>query len=267
MRQQSRDPDSLIHPPSVISLLRNNVPLVLFVIFGLVSMFAVYQFYSAGSDEAADKAASFSEEADIEQSSARSIPISKEIMILPVTQRRAQSPGPILIGLIAGHRAFDSGTSCDDGLTEVEITDSVSERVAEELRLTDIDAETLDEFDPRLENYSATALISIHVDSCEFINEFATGYKIAGSPYIDSSQLSICIQQMYGDLTQLSYHTNSITPHMANYHAFNKIGFETPAIIIEIGFLNLDRQILTRDSDVVVDGLVEGINCFLEQNN
>ncbi|GMQ78836.1 MAG: hypothetical protein BMS9Abin02_1376 [Anaerolineae bacterium] len=266
MRQRSRDPDSYIDTPFLLALLRNNAPLVLFLILGLASMFAVYQFYNSRSDEAAKEASSFSEKVDIEQATSRIAPISKEIIKLPVTQRRAQSPGPTRIGLIAGHRGFDSGTLCDDGFTEVQVTDAVTERVAANLRLKDIDVETLDEFDPRLDNYSATALISIHADSCDFINKLATGYKIAGSPFTDSSQLSICLQEMYGESTMLPYHPNSITTHMANYHAFNKISQGTPAIIIEIGFLNLDRRILTQGSKVVVDGLVEGITCFLEQS-
>ena len=167
--------------------------------------------------------------------------------------------------MIAGHRGFDSGASCDDGLTEVQVTSDIAERTAAKLRKMEIDTQTLDEFDLLLEDYSTTALISIHADSCDFINELATGFKIAGSPYTNSSDLSICLQQMYGNFTQLPYHTNSITPHMVNYHAFNNTSQGTPAIIIEIGFLNRDRQLLTQDSELVVDGLVAGIACFLDQ--
>ena len=265
MRRQYRKTDSFISAPSLSSLLRNNAPLALFIFLGLISMIIVYQFYNSGSDEAAENASSFSFEADIEQSSVRTISIMKEIKKLPVTQRRSQSPAPKLIGLIAGHRGFDSGAVCDDGLTEVQTTEAITERAADILREMEIDTMTLEEYDPLLENYVATALISIHVDSCEFINELATGFKIAGSPYTNSSDLSICVQQMYGNFTQLPYHTNSITPHMANYHAFNKIRQGTPAIIIEMGFLNQDRKLLTQDSDLVVDGLIAGIECFLDQ--
>ena len=49
---------------------------------------------------------------------------------------------------------------------------------------------------------------------------------------------------------------------MENYHAFSEISPGTPALIIEIGFLNLDREILTENSDLVVEGLVNGIACF-----
>jgi len=192
-------------------------------------------------------------------------PIIKPIKPQPVEQRLIQSPPPEKIGLIAGHRGNDSGTECQDGLTEVQVTSDLTERVSARLRDLDIETETLDEFDSRINQYSATALVSIHVDSCDYINDSATGFKIAGSPNTDSSALTICMQQAYGEATQLSYHPNSITPHMSEYHVFDKIGAATPALIIEVGFLNLDREILTTQSEAVVNGLVNGITCFLEQ--
>ena len=51
---------------------------------------------------------------------------------------------------------------------------------------------------------------------------------------------------------------------MTDYHAFRKLAPGTQALIIEIGFLNLDRQLLTDGSDKVVEGLANGISCFLE---
>ena len=38
----------------------------------------------------------------------------------------------------------------------------------------------------------------------------------------------------------------------------------TQALIIEIGFLNLDRELLTNEADRVVEGLADGLACFLE---
>jgi N-acetylmuramoyl-L-alanine amidase len=55
----------------------------------------------------------------------------------------------------------------------------------------------------------------------------------------------------------------SITKDMTSYHAFDEIDPETPAAIIETGFLNLDRQILTQKPDVVAQGIVDGLLCFL----
>ena len=51
---------------------------------------------------------------------------------------------------------------------------------------------------------------------------------------------------------------------MTDYHAFRKISPSTQAVIIEIGFMNLDRELLTSGSETVVDGLYDGLQCFLE---
>lgn len=261
------DSGEYYHTPFLLKLVRHNLPILVFLAIGFTGMVALYLFYS---NERSEIEIINSSAADPEFSNAISAPIaplSKDVRPQPVIQRRSQSPGPVRIGLIAGHRGFDSGTLCSDGLTEVSVTNSIVERMVSELRSREINVDSLDEFDTRLDGYTGTALISVHVDSCDYINELATGFKISGSPYTDSSMLSICIQQNYADTTQLAYHPNSITPHMANYHAFSKIDQETPAIIIEIGFLNLDREILTQGSDVVVNALVEGISCFLEQDS
>ncbi len=170
-----------------------------------------------------------------------------------------------MVGLIVGHRGNDSGTECEDGLTEVTVNSALADRVAARLREEGIPTDILDEFDPRLESYSASALVSIHADSCDYINELATGFKISGSSITDSSSLSICIEHAYQEATGLEYHPDSITPHMTDYHAFRKIAPGTPAIIIEVGFLNLDREILTSGSDVVVNGLANGIVCLMDQ--
>lgn len=250
----------------LLTLIRKNVPIVLFLIIAFIGMIAVYWYFSpnAGTVEAIVGAA-LEEQLEVNDQSLLRASIVKPVERLPVAQRLTQSPGPILVGIIAGHRASDSGTECEDGLTEVQITNGLAERLAGKLQEQGIAAESLDEFDNRLDGYRSTALISIHADSCEFVNELATGYKISGSTYTDSSSLSICVEQAYGQATGLPYHPHSITPHMADYHAFRKLGDRTPAIIIEVGFLNLDREILTVGSDLVVEGLSEGILCYLEE--
>ena len=196
-----------------------------------------------------------------------SAPLFKEVPAKPVLQRLAQSPRPVHIGIIAGHKASDSGAVCDDGLTEVSVNANIAERLAANLQARGIRAEVLEEFDPRLADYSATALISIHADSCAYINEMASGFKISGSTFTDSSQLSICIEQEYRAATGLAYHASTITADMANYHAFGEIAPGTPAIIIEVGFMNRDRELLTTNTDPVIIGLINGISCFLESGD
>jgi len=43
---------------------------------------------------------------------------------------------------------------------------------------------------------------------------------------------------------------------MTSYHA-------TTAAIIEVGFLNLDQDILTRKPEKLADGIVAGLRCYL----
>jgi N-acetylmuramoyl-L-alanine amidase len=181
-----------------------------------------------------------------------------------VTQRLTQSPGPIRIGIISGHKGNDSGSVCADGLTEAEVVENIAARVIAGLQTHGIAADLLDEFDARLQGYVATGLVSIHADSCDYINDLATGFKIAGSGYTDSSALSICVEGAYRQATQMSYHAATITPHMTDYHAFREIAAGVPGIILEVGFLNLDRAILTTQPDVVAGAITEGILCYVD---
>jgi N-acetylmuramoyl-L-alanine amidase len=54
---------------------------------------------------------------------------------------------------------------------------------------------------------------------------------------------------------------------MREYHAFREIDPNTVAAIIETGFLNLDREILTKDTGRIAEGVVEGILCFANNEN
>jgi N-acetylmuramoyl-L-alanine amidase len=124
----------------------------------------------------------------------------------------------------------------------------------------------LKEFDAKLSDYRAVALVSIHADSCDYVNDEATGFKVAPSlanPRPEkAARLTACLRDRYGRATQLNLHPNSVTPDMTSYHAFDEINAETTAVIIEIGFLNLDRQILTEQPDLIAKGISDGILCY-----
>ena len=51
---------------------------------------------------------------------------------------------------------------------------------------------------------------------------------------------------------------------MSRYHAFREIAIETPAAIIEMGFLKADRELLTKRPERAAAGIVAGIDCFLK---
>ena len=50
---------------------------------------------------------------------------------------------------------------------------------------------------------------------------------------------------------------------MRDYHSFREIAPSTPAAIIETGFMNADRSLLTEHPDRAAQGIVDGILCFL----
>ena len=82
-----------------------------------------------------------------------------------------------------------------------------------------------------------------------------------------AARLTACLVDRYGRVTGLRFHYNSITPDMTDYHAFNEINPNTTAAIIETGFLNLDRQILTEKTGLVAQGVTEGILCYLRNES
>lgn len=245
--------------PPLVRFLTQHVPILLFLALAFAGMLAIYFYFAPEASQAEAITAVLPGDGTL------MAPIYKNVPPQPVVQRLGQSPGPMRVGIIYGHRGFDSGAVCADGLTEVEVNTRIADMVVANLQARGIRTDQLDEFDPRLDSYSGTAVVSIHADSCEYVNDLATGFKIAGSNYTDSSQLSTCVEQAYRQITQMEYHANTITPDMADYHAFRKISSGVQAIIIEVGFMNLDRDILTTRADVPASGVTNGILCFLEQ--
>ena len=182
-----------------------------------------------------------------------------------VRQRLPQSAGPSRVGIVSGHRNFDSGAVCADGLTEAQVNAGVSEQVVDLLRQRGLDAEMLDEFDERLIGYVGMAVISIHADSCQGPGADRSGYKTSASDAAGAGALEACIITQYGAQTGLAYDPKTIKPHMIKYHAFNRVAPTTPAIILEIGFMGGDRALLTPNSATVAQAIADGIICFVEQ--
>jgi N-acetylmuramoyl-L-alanine amidase len=176
---------------------------------------------------------------------------------------------PVKVGIVAGHWESDSGAICPDGLTEVEINLEIARRVVSLLTQSGYDAEMLSEFSDQLDGYQAAVLVSIHADSCNVPE--ATGFKVARVsssrvPELED-QLVACLIERYHEATGLSFHRNSFTYDMTEYHAFYEIAPETPAAIIEIGFMSADRDLLTKKQDRVAQGIVNGIKCFVERTH
>ena len=182
-----------------------------------------------------------------------------------------QPTGALRIGIVAGHWGSDTGATCPNGLTEVEINLEVGQRVVYILQALGYQADLLAEFDPRLEGYRANALVSIHADSCVDYPDAtppASGFKVASVEDSmvpeEEERLVACLAQCYAARTGMYFHANSITYDMTRYHTFYEIDDQTPGAIIETGFMLNDRHILTQRADLVAQGIVDGIICFIE---
>jgi len=173
----------------------------------------------------------------------------------------SEPTGGLRVGLIAGHKGNDSGTACDDGLTEAEVNLKVAELTAARLQRQGMAVDILDEFDDRLRGYKAAALVSIHADSCQ--SDFS-GFKVANQEggTEASQRLTGCLWDSYEAATGLDRHLSTITKDMTHYHAFREIALETPAAIIELGFLNTDRAIIADHPDLAAEGIANGLLCF-----
>ena len=179
-----------------------------------------------------------------------------------------------LIGIVAGHSGNDSGAVCSDvlgGYREVDINQNIATLIKDNLVAAGYDVDLLSEFDPRLTGYQSLALVSIHSDSCEYINDQATGFKVgAAGVNINpekSARLTTCLQTKYAEITGLQFHPGAVTSDMTNYHLFNEIDNNTTAAVIEIGYLNLDNKILTEHPDLIARGISEGILCYVNNEN
>jgi N-acetylmuramoyl-L-alanine amidase len=177
------------------------------------------------------------------------------------------------IGIVIGHSGpnpsgiDDPGSVCPDGLTELEVNRTIGSLAAQQLQDAGFHIDVLEEFDPLLSEYRAVGLVSIHADACAYINDEATGYKVSGA--LDTAipdrtqRLVDCLADRYGRATGMRFHVGSITRDMTEYHTFYEIHNQTPAAIIETGFLYLDRDFLTTHPDQAAQGIVDGILCFV----
>jgi N-acetylmuramoyl-L-alanine amidase len=180
------------------------------------------------------------------------------------------TPEQIRIGIVSGHWGHDSGAVCDNGVTEQQVNLSIATLVQQKLTAYGYQVDLLQEFDSRLSGYKAAVLLSIHNDSCQYINDQATGFKVASALASrdpnSTNRLVACLRDRYGRATGLSFH-DSITPDMSQYHAFQEIDPSTTAAIIEAGFLYLDYNILTSHPNMIADGIVAGIECFVNNES
>jgi N-acetylmuramoyl-L-alanine amidase len=171
------------------------------------------------------------------------------------------------VAIISGHRGFDSGAMCKDGLMEALVNEEIATRVVALLKEEGVSAMLFNEYDPRLQGLHARALVSIHADSC--IDQ--SGFKVASAEETvipeEDQMLVDCLTEKYSEATGLAFRPTAITKDMTQYHAFQRVADDTPGAIIETGYLGGDRTLLTEEPDKVASAIAAGILCFLDQQD
>ena len=173
------------------------------------------------------------------------------------------------VGIVAGHSGpqNDPGAVCPDGLTEASVNMNVAQLVVAELQNIGYTVDLLEEFDARLNNYQAAALVSIHANTCQDYGERVSGFLISAAARITARSvddlLVECIARSYQMQTELARRPG-VTVDMTDYHTFREIHPQTPAAIIELGFLRGDRELLTERPDLMARGITDGVLCFLQ---
>ncbi len=181
----------------------------------------------------------------------------------------------VRIGIIAGHSGrpqdpsfeSDPGAVCPDGLTELSINEAVARQVVTTLSQERYMVDLLTEFDPRLTNYQADVLVSIHTNDCQDYGAAGTGFNAASASARQTTRgkdekLLACLISQYAATTGLPQHYG-LTYDMTEYHTFDEVAIDTPTAIIETGFMGNDRAFLTERQDLIAQGIVNGIRCFL----
>jgi N-acetylmuramoyl-L-alanine amidase len=246
----------------------NRSQLIAIVAIGFVGALLLFVITGAAANRATER------EVIIESSQAALTPdaaLAAPLVAATLTPRPtiARPAGPY-VGIVAGHWGNDSGAVCPDGVTEQQVNLEIAKRVTERLRQRGVWVDLLQEFDSRLDGFSADVLVSIHADSCDPIDADppATGFKAARSqasqiPNV-ADKLVDCLRAEYQRTTNMAFHDNSITNDMTFYHSFNELDPNTPAAIIETGFLYLDYDMIVKQPDLPAEGITNGILCFLK---
>ena len=174
----------------------------------------------------------------------------------------------IHVGILAGHWQNHTGEVCADGVIEADINYAIANRVKLDLEGKNFQVTLFPEFDLDLLNYEADVLVAIYSGSCLQSPPPPSGFKIGTSLTAENPEkvnnLAVCLAENYQKYTQLPFTYEIINPDHASYHIFRDIHRDTPAVLIEIGKLSTNRDLIANRSSSIVEGITAGIICFVE---
>lgn len=188
--------------------------------------------------------------------------------VIPSSESNNDTETSDHIGILAGHWLDSTGDVCPDGLSEADVNLDVANQVIQLLEDLGYKADLFPEFDLGLLNYKARGLVAVYSGSCLQHPSVSSGFKIGSSLTAvnpdTTNQLAVCLAEAYQEKVKIPFTYEVINPDHPAYHIFRDIDADTPAILIEIGSLNADRQLLTSQANLVAEAIVDGLICFLE---
>lgn len=174
----------------------------------------------------------------------------------------------IRIGILAGHWQNSTGEVCANGVIEVDINYNIASLIKLNLEEKNFQVNLFPEFDLNLLNYEADALVAVYSGSCLQSPLPPSGFKIGTSLTAENPEevnnLAVCLAENYQNFTHLPFTYEIINPDHSSYHIFRDIHPNTPAILIEIGALSTDQDLITNQSNSIVEGIAAGITCYVE---
>ena len=172
------------------------------------------------------------------------------------------------IGILVGHWKVDSGHVCENNIVEANITEAIANQVSIKLNALGYPVKLLAETDMDLINYRGPALIALYTGSCEDTPEnksgFIVGTTLSTSDLNSSNALAVCMGEIYQASTKLDFAYQIIAPDQPAYTFFEMVNPDTPMIYLEMGSLFYDQTVLVENSEKVANGIVNGIQCYLD---
>ena len=184
---------------------------------------------------------------------------------------RSNYDGNFRIGILAGHWQNSPGEVCADGVIEADINLDIASRVKLNLEETRYKVDLFQEYDLDFLNYEADALVAVYSGSCLESPPPPSGFKIGTSLTTENTEnvnnLVVCLGENYQNYTELPFTYEIITPDHPSFHIFRDIDPDTPAVLIEIGALSTDRDLITNRSNSIAEGISAGIRCYIENTS
>ena len=85
------------------------------------------------------------------------------------------------IAIVSGHWESDTGSVCPNGLREDEVNAEIANLIERNLADKDLTVDEFIEFDQRLLEYDGDAIVVLHTGTCQYINDYVTGFYVTGA--------------------------------------------------------------------------------------